>query len=184
MNKKLLSATILFIFVLATSAWGQVKVNFKIGYVDIQKALNTCESGKAAAAGLNKELEIAKQKYESQGKAIMQEKEALDKQGPLMEEEIARNKVRDLESKSRDWERYRKDVEADIKQRHNEIVDKVSKELIEITDQVGKEGGYTIIVERSLVPYIDPSLDVTDEVTKRHNEKYSKGKSPATSPKK
>jgi outer membrane protein len=184
MNKKVLCTTIVFILAVTASAWGQVKVNFKIGYVDIQKALNTCESGKAAAAGLNKELEMAKQKYESQGKAIMQEKEALDKQGPLMEEEVARNKVRELEAKYRDWERYRQDVENDIKRRHNEIVDKVSKELIEITDQIGKEGGYTIIVERSLVPYIDPSLDVTDEVTKRHNEKYSKGKSSAPSPKK
>lgn len=178
MNKKILTVTVLFMFALASTVWGEVKINFKLGYVDIQKALNICESGKAAAAELNKELEGAKKKYEDQGKSLMQEKESLERQGPLLEEEVARNKVRELESKYRDWERYRKDVENDIRQQHNELVDRISKELIEITDQIGKEGAYSLIVERSLVPYIDPTLDITEEVIKRHNAKY--GKKPGT----
>ena len=52
------------------------------------------------------------------------------------------------------------------------MVEKISKELIEIANKIGKEAGYTLIVERSLVPYIDSSLDITDEVIKRHNAQY------------
>jgi len=144
---------------------------FKIGSVDIQKALNSCEAGKAAAAKLNKALEDAKRKYEAQGEALKKEQEALERQESVLNEEVFKEKIREFQAKARDWERFRKDVEADIRQQHNEIVDKISKELIEITEQVGKEGGFTLIVERSLVPYIDPTLDVTEEVIKRHNQK-------------
>ena len=164
----------LFFLSLPSIGIGQQQVKattFKIGSVDIQKALNTCEAGKAAAAKLNKALEDAKKKYESQGMALQKEQEALERQASVLDEQVFKDKVRDFQAKARDWERFRKDAETDIRQQHNEIVDKISKELIAITEQVGKEGGYTLVVERSLVPYIDPVLDITDTVMKRHNQK-------------
>ena len=162
------------ILFLTSIASAQVQVNFKLGYVDVQKALNICAGGKDAAAKLNKELEKAKTKYEASAEELKREKETLERQGPLLEENVLQDKMRDFRSKYRDWERFRKDTENDIKQQHNEMVDKISKELIEIVDKMGKEGGYTLIVERSLVPYIDPSLDLTEEAIKRHDAEYGK----------
>jgi outer membrane protein len=176
MFRKLAIVTGMAIFLLTSVAGAQVQVNFKLGYVDIQKALNICLGGKAAAEKLNKELEKAKNKYEAQAEELKREKETLERQGPLLEEEVLQDKMRDFRAKYRDWERFRRDTENDIKQQHNEMVDKISKELIEIADQMGKEGGYTLIVERSLVPYIDPSLDITEEVIKRHDAKFAKKK--------
>ena len=183
MSKKII-AIVAALFFLSLSSLGiaqqQVKSSaFKVGSVDIQKALNTCEAGKAAAAKLNKALEDAKRKYESQGQALQKEQEALERQSSVLDEQVFKDKVRDFQAKARDWDRFRKDVETDIRQQHNEIVDKISKELIGITEQIGKEGGYTIVVERSLVPYIDPTLDVTDEVVKRYNQKSGAKAAPA-----
>jgi len=180
MLKKIAIFTAIAVLPLTSPVRGEVKINFKIGYVDIQKALNTCEAGKHAAAELNKEMEKAKAKYAAQAEELKREKDTLERQGPLLEESVLQEKMRDFRAKYRDWERFRKDAENDIKQRHNEMVDKISKELIEITNEIGKEGGYTLILERSLVPYIDPALDVTDKVIKLHNEKYGpkKGETP------
>jgi len=178
MHKKVLAFAAVVLFALTSVAKGQVQVNFKLGYIDIQKALNVCSAGKDAAEKLNKEMEKAKTKYESQAEELKREKEALERQGPLLEENVLQDKLRDFRAKYREWERFRQDTENDIKQQHNGMVDKISKELIEIADQLGKDGGYTLIVERSLVPYIDQSLDITDEVIKRHDTKY--GKKPPT----
>ena len=175
MSQKIMAIVAALFFLSLTSlgiAQQQSKTTaFKIGSVDIQKALNTCEAGKAAAAKLNKALEDAKKKYEAQGQALQKEQEALERQSSVLDEQVFKDKVRDFQSKAREWDRFRKDVEADIQQQHNEIVNKISKELIGITEQVGKEGGYTLVVERSLVPYIDPTMDITDEVIKRYNQK-------------
>ena len=175
MYKKIIPIAIMIVILCFHSRLkGEEKGNLKIGYVDIQRALNLCDAGKDAAAELSKELEEAKKKYEEQGEELKREKETLERQGPLLEEEVLQEKMREFRAKYRDWERFRRDTENDIKQRHNEMVEKITKELIEIANEIGKEGGYTLIVERSLVPYIDPSLDITDEVIKRHNEKYRK----------
>lgn len=183
MSKKII-AIVAALFFLSLSSLGiaqqQVKSSaFKVGSVDIQKALNTCEAGKAAAAKLNKALEDAKRKYETQGQALQKEQEALERQSSVLDEQVFKDKVRDFQAKARDWERFRKDVETDIRQQHNEIVDKISKELIGITEQIGKEGGYTIVVERSLVPYIDSTLDITGEVIRRYNQKSGVKTGPA-----
>jgi len=183
MSKKIIAIVAALFFLSLTSlgiAQQQVKsATLKVGSVDIQKALNTCAAGKAAAAKLNKALEDAKKKYEAQGQTLQKEQEALERQSSVLDEQIFKDKVRDFQAKARDWDRFRKDIEADIKQQHNEIVDKISKDLIALTEQIGKEGGYTIVVERSLVPYIDPTLDVTDEVVKRYNQKSGAKAAPA-----
>jgi outer membrane protein len=175
MSKKII-AIVAAVFFLSLAPLGiaqqQVKsTNLKIGFVDIQKALNTCETGKAAAAKLNKALEDAKRKYEAQGQALQKEQEGLERQSSVLDEQVFKDKVRDFQGRAREWDRFRKDVETDIRQQHNEIVDKISKELIAVTEQVGKENGFTLVVERSLVPYIDPTLDITNEVIKRYNQK-------------
>jgi Outer membrane protein len=175
MLKKIIAIVAALFFLSLTSlgiAQQQVKsATLKVGSVDIQKALNTCEAGKAAAVKLNQALENAKKKYETQGQALQKEQESLERQSSVLDEQVFKDKVRDFQSRARDWERFRKDIETDIRQQHNEIVDKISKELIGITEQVGKEGGFTLVLERSLVPYIDPTLDITDEVVKRYNQK-------------
>jgi len=176
MYKRIIAVTGIAILFLTSMASAQVQVNFKLGYVDIQKALNICVGGKDAAAKLNKELEKAKNKYEAQAEELKREKETLERQGPLLEAEVLQDKMRDFRAKYRDWERFRRDMENDIKQQHNEMVDKISKELIEIADKIGTEGAYTLIVERSLVPYIDPSLDITGELIKRHDAQHRKKK--------
>jgi|WetSurMetagenome_2_1015567.scaffolds.fasta_scaffold136062_2 outer membrane protein len=187
MSKKIIAIVAVLFFISFTSlgiAQQQVKsATLKVGSVDIQKALNTCEAGKAAAAKLNRALEDAKKKYEAQGEALKKEQEGLERQSSVLDEQVFKDKVRDFQGKARDWDRFRKDIEADIRQQHNEIVDKISKELIEITEQVGKEGGFTLVLERSLVPYIDPTLDITDEVVKRYNQKSGAKTAPAPSPK-
>ena len=176
MHKKTIVVTAITLLFLTSIVSAQAQVNLKLGYVDVQKALNISGAGKDAAAELNKALEKAQKKYLEQGEQLKAEKESLERQGSLLEEEVLQDKMRDFRAKYREWERFRQDTENDIKQQHNQMVDKISKDLIEIADKIGKEGGYTLIVERSLVPYIDSSLDITDEVIKRHNAQYGKKK--------
>ncbi|MBN2468585.1 MAG: OmpH family outer membrane protein [Deltaproteobacteria bacterium] len=175
--------TVLIAFItlsLLTIAWAEPKGAIKLAFIDIQKALNTCEAGKNAAAKLQKELEQAQKKYEAQGEELKAEKETMERQANLLDEDVLRDRMRDFQSKYRDWERFRKDTENDIRQKHDEMVAQITKELVEIAGKIGEEGGYTLIVERSMVPYIDTSLDVTEEAIKRHNEQYGQ-KKPAKS---
>nr|MBP7323626.1 OmpH family outer membrane protein [Deltaproteobacteria bacterium] len=182
MHKKLLVFAVLFAFFCTGYAGAQTKT-IKIASIDVQKALNTCENGKTAAAELSKEMEKAQKEWGAKGEELKREKENLERQSTLLDEEALSDKMRMFREEYRDWERYRKDKENDIRQRHNELVQRITAEIIQIADTYGKENGYTLILERSLVPYVDASLDVTDEIIKRHNQQYGK-KSAATPVKK
>ncbi|MCD6353003.1 MAG: OmpH family outer membrane protein [Proteobacteria bacterium] len=174
MHKKIIAVTAIMLLGFVSIVTAEVKANFKVGYIDIQKALNVCKAGKEAAAKLQKALEKAQKKYETQGENLKKEKENMERQAPLLDEDVLQDRMRDFRGKYRDWERFRKDTEADIRQKHNEMVEKITKELIEFSSKIGEEGGYTLILERSMVPYVDESLDVTDRVIKLHNEEYQK----------
>jgi outer membrane protein len=170
MYKRLLPLTAVFLLVLTPFAYGQ----FKMAYIDVQKALNICEAGKTAATELNKEMEKVQKEWGRKGEELKQEKETLERQASLLDEEVLSEKMRDFRSKYRDWERLGKDAQNDIRQRHNELVEKITSELIEIASTIGADQGYDLILERSLVPYIKPSYDITDQVITRHNQLYKK----------
>jgi len=174
MHTKIIAVTAILLFGFAAMVKAEVKADFKMGYIDIQKSLNVCEAGKEAAAKLQKELEKAQKKYETQGENLKKENETLERQAPLLDEDVLKDRMRDFRAKYRDWERFRKDTEAEIRQKHNEMVERITKELIEFANKVGEKDGYTLILERSMVPYIDASLDITDQVIKLHNEAFQK----------
>ena len=170
MYKRLLTFTVVPLLMFASLAYGE----FNLAYIDVQKALNICDAGKEAAVELNKEMEEAQKKWGKQGEELKREKDTLEKQATLLDEDVLSEKMRDFRAKYRDWERLGKDAQNDIRARHNEMVEKITSELIEIADTIGQEKGYTLILERSLVPYIDPKLDITDQIIKKHNEKHKK----------
>ena len=120
MYRRLLTFTAVSLFAFCSVAYGE----FKVAYIDVQKALNVCESGKAAATELNKEMEAAQNKWGKQGEELKREKETLEKQSSLLDEEVLGEKMRDFRTKYRDWERLGKDAQNDIRARHNEMVEK------------------------------------------------------------
>ncbi len=177
MYRRLLPLTVTFFLGFLSLAYGELKM----AYIDVQKALNECAAGKEAAAELNKEMEKVQKQWGTKGEELKREKETLERQASLLDEEVLSDKMRDFRTKYRDWERLGKDAQNDIRQRHNEMVEKITSELIAIADTIGKEKGYTLILERSLVPYIDPTLDITDQIIARHNAQYKK-KAASTAP--
>ena len=50
MYRRLMALTVVPLLMFATLAYGE----FKLAYIDVQKALNICDAGKEAAVELNK----------------------------------------------------------------------------------------------------------------------------------
>ena len=59
----------------------------KIGYVDLQRALNECEAGKVAKEKFKKEVEKAEQSLERKKSEVEKLKGELEKKGLLLKEE-------------------------------------------------------------------------------------------------
>ena len=88
-------------------AWGAEPI--KIAYVDIQKALNLCEAGKAAKKQMMLEVERMRKNFAGKQKELEKLKDDLEKRGLVLSEAAREEKGRDYQAKLRDLQRMERD---------------------------------------------------------------------------
>jgi len=136
----------------------------KVGYVNIRKALWESKKGKA----VKKEIEargaaldkIFKQKQEELRKL----KESLDKK--ILSEKARKEKEKEYQKKLKELDRFVKDSRDELRQMEREKTTKLLKVLEKVVKKIGKEKGYTLILESGFILYAPDSIDLTDEVIK------------------
>ncbi len=148
----------------------------KIGYVDMQRALNQCEAGLEAKKAMTGEVEKIQKTMEAKQKELNRLREDLEKRGSVMNESVRREKEKDFQNKTREVQRMQRDFEDDLRRKDREHTDRVLRDLAKIAQKIGEEGKYTIILEgnQPTIIFISKSLDLTDEVIKQANSKRGK----------
>lgn len=140
----------------------------RIAYVDLQKALNLSK------AGVQAKSEIAAQvkKYEAEFKAkqgdLQKLKGELEKQAVLLSDSAKAQKERDFQQNVKGLQRFQKDVKDELQQKDAEHTKRILNKLFVILQKLGKDGGYSMIIEKNegAVIYADQSIDLTDELIK------------------
>lgn len=155
---------------LGSTAWAGESV--KIGYVDLQRALNECEGGKKAKEEFRKEVDKYQAGLKKQKDELESMKEQLEKKGPVMKEEERRNLQTQLEKKAREFERSYKDSQEELQRKDNELTGEILKGLHRVVQELGKQEDYTLILENSssAVLFVAPDAELTDEVVKAYNK--------------
>jgi len=158
----------------SVGAWGADPL--KIGYVDMQRALNLCVTGQEAKKVITVEVEKMHKSLEGRQKELNKLREDLEKRGTVMNESVRREKEKEYQIKLRDVQRMQRDFEEDIRRRDRELTDKVLRDLAGIAQKIGEEGKYSLILEgnQPTIVYISKGLDLTEEVIKRANASKSK----------
>lgn len=168
--KRLVLLVVIALSLLAAPALAQ---DVKVGFVDLQKALNLSQSGQAAKEQIKQKVES----YDAQVKAKQEElqklKESLEKQAMLLSEEARGNKEREYQQKVKDYQRYAKDIQEELQQADADFTRKILEQLFEVVQDIGKKEGYTMILEKteSAMLYGDSSIDLTDKVIQAFDQK-------------
>jgi outer membrane protein len=148
----------------------------KIGYVDMQRALNQCEAGQEAKKFMTGEVEKIQKTMEAKQKELSRLREDLEKRGLVMNESVRREKEKELENKTREVQRMQRDFEDDLRRKDREYTDRVLRDLAKIVQKMGEEGKYTLVLEANqpAIIFISKALDLTEEVIKQANSQKSK----------
>jgi len=155
---------------LCTLATG-ARAEMKIGYVDLQRALNESEAGKSAKERFKVQVDRLQVDLKKKKDALDSMKEQLDKKASVMKPDEARSLESDYQKKLRDFERAYKDSQGELQQKDNELTVDLLKELQVVIEEFGKEQGYSIILEQSSssVLYGAADLDLTEQIIARYN---------------
>lgn len=179
-----ISITKIFLVGICVAALGIVRIAsaadaLKIGYVDLRVALNESEAGKKAKAELESLIKAKQGAIEDKGRGIERLKGELEKQASVLSAEAKKAKEEEMDRLMRDYQRLVQDSQAEVKKKENELTGTILKELREIIDRIGQEGGYSLILENveGIILYSRKDLDITEKVIKMYNEsKAKKGK--------
>lgn len=150
---------------------GTARADLKIGYVDLQRALNESEAGRQAKEKFKVQVDRLQGDLKKKKDSLDAMKEQLEKKASVMKDEEARNLEKDYQRKLRDFERAYKDSQGELQQKDNELTVELLKQLQGVIEQFGKENGYSIILEQSSssVLYGAPELDLTEQIIARYN---------------
>ena len=177
MKKRLLVIPAIFALLIFTaSAHG---ANIKIGYANLQKALNECFAGVAAKEDLKaaaEKLEIALNKKQLELKGL---KEEIDKKGKVWNNDTLEAKEQALMDKSQEFQQQFVDSNEQLNKLKMEREGSIIKELTDLVQELAQKKGYSYVFERSSggLIYAPDKFDLTGDVIKLHNKRYkSKGR--------
>ncbi len=79
---------------------------------------------------------------------------------------------RQIDQELRNYQRLNEDATREVKTQLSEYQDRFQRETYKVVEILGKELGYTLILEKSLLFYHSESIDITDEVIRKFNEMH------------
>jgi outer membrane protein len=151
---------------------------FKLGTVDLQRALNDCDAGKKAKEDFKVQVDKLQADLNKQKNEIEKIKDEVEKKGMVLKEDERKNIERDYQKKLRDFQRTYKDSQAELQQRDNELTGEILRDLQEVIAEFGAKQGYTLIIEGSntgAVLYYSRAVDLTDQIVQEYNTKRRSG---------
>ncbi len=151
-------------------------VAIKVGYVDLQQALNSSSAGEKAKDSFKAEVERMEQVLEKRRAKVEKLKGELEKKALLLRDDERVALQRDYRQELRDFERLYKDSQEELKIRDRELTARILVELRQIVNAIGEQGDYSVILEgnNTVVLYGSKSIDLTEAVIKAYNKKGTK----------
>lgn len=145
----------------------------KIGFVDLQRALNESNRGKKAKEEFKGQVERLQAQLKKKKDQIENLKEQLEKKAAVMKDEERANLEDEYRKKLRDFERDYQDSQAELQRKDGELTGAILKELQEVIQEYGQREGYTMIFEASssAVLYGAKGADLTDAILEEYNRK-------------
>jgi len=146
----------------------------KIGFIDIQRVIAESQAGKRAKDRFLAQVKKAEADLQKERQDLERLRNDIDKKGPLLKEEERRNMEGDLQKRSVNLQRTQGDYQQDLRQKENQMMSDILKELEVIVNEVGKADKFTLILERSQILYSDQGIDITNKVIETFNSRTKK----------
>jgi len=162
------------VFALLGLAWGAplaAQTTVKVAVIDVERILLESNRGKTAL----QEIDDLRKQKQQQGQAM--QKELTDLQTRFTEGRLslAEDKLaelrKEIEDKTIALKRFQDDATRELTKKRDEVLDQIEQSVFPVINQIGKEGGYTLIFNKynSGLVYANDAVDITAEVIERYN---------------
>ena len=148
----------------------------KIGYVDLRKCVANSAKGRKALDALKAKKDEMQGRLDRNESELGRLKEELDKQGMMLSPDAKREKEKTLQRKVRDYKDMYGDFTEAMKREEEKVTADIIKDLADVIKKVGRDKGYTLILEKSIILWAADSVDLTEEVTSMYDAQKASSK--------
>lgn len=153
------------------SAPAQESNGTKIGFVDLRKVTFASEGGKEAEKQFRKIAEDKRAEIRPKEEQLQRLQEEYENQKYVLSAEALQERRLEIMKRTRDLERDMREAEDELQIKQVQLLQPIQKKVIAVVEEVGKEQGLTMIVDKTTqgLLYFSESQDVTDLVIERLN---------------
>ena len=145
----------------------------KIGYVDVQRAVQEVEEGKAARARLKGELDQKRANLDQKRANLEKMKSDYDKQAPVLSDDAKRKKQEELQKAYIEAQNEAGQMQEELTGKEQEAMSGISKRLLQVVAEVSDKDNFTFVLDKAALLYAPAASDVTNEVIRRYNERFT-----------
>ncbi len=156
----------------------------KIAFVDLQRALNEIDEGKAAKAALKKEFDQKQKTLDDKKAEFDRARGDLEKQAVVMSEEARKEKTAELERKGMELQGLFVSMQKELSEREREATRGIFEKMSAIVREIADQEGVSAVVQAEALVFAAPSLDLTNELVRKYNARHKPGAASASAGKK
>ncbi len=145
----------------------------KIGIINVQRAIVETEEGKKAQEKLKADFAPKVKELQAKQEELARLQNQLREQERALSDVARANLVRQIETKTKGFNRSREDFNSDGQQAQSEVLGKIGQKVLKVLGEYAVENGYHVVIEigspQTPVVWANRAVDVTDDIIKRYN---------------
>ena len=145
----------------------------KIGFVDMQKAIQSTELGKRAKKELESEFNSKKKELQEKEKDLKKMGEDLEKKSMVMSDEVKQKKQMEFQEEMVKYRELVGKSQLSIQEKERNLTQPILEKMRNILGEIGEKESYTVILEKAenSVMWAPKKIDLTERVIAEFNKR-------------
>lgn len=149
----------------------------KYAFVDLQRALEETEEGKAAKQKLKTDFERKQKELDGKQEELKKMKEDLDKKAAIMKPEALAGEQKKFQERFVELQQVYARLQKDLAEKEQQATSGIFRKLQSVVGNIAEREKFSMVLEKnSAVVWGQPSLDITNEVIRMYNAGEGKKK--------
>src|SRR5438874_5378887 len=175
----------LIAFLLATTAFAAAAraQPLKLAYVDVQRAIQETEEGKAARSRLKSEFDQRRAQIDKKSADLEKMQQEYEKQAPVLSDEAKRKKQEDFQKALVEARKSAGDLQEDMNRQEQQAMGSILQRLQQVVAEIAERESLSFVMDKGTLLFAPQAADMTNEVVRRYNDKFGAGAAGKAPPK-
>ncbi|MDR0310138.1 MAG: OmpH family outer membrane protein [Acidobacteriota bacterium] len=149
----------------------------KIGWLDADQVIQTCDEGARIMADMQKFVDAKNAELDAMRREFEELRNRLEVQAAKLTDEALMDLDEKASSQELKLQRFQEDTQRDITARRQRLINNISAKIGPIIEKVALEKGLDaiLLLNPQRDAWINPALNVTEDVIKAYNQAYPAG---------